>query len=148
MFRSVKLKNARLTVFCLIGVLLLTGTCALALRSGAPDTVVIHGEKVALTAKNEADVERFLKACGYETPELIFQHEIIIPKHWNNTYTDYNELQRSQGFDLTPYKGKDATELNYFVSDAQSITVLLSEEKIIAAHIASCDGSELEIVIP
>lgn len=30
---------------------------------------------------------------------------VNIPQEFSQTYTDYNMLQRSQGFDLTPYKG-------------------------------------------
>lgn len=146
MFRSVKIKNIRLTILSLIGVLLFIAICLVALRGGARDTIDVDGEKVSLYAEDEADVESFLTACGYGSPEFLFEHEITVPKNWNDVYTQYNELQLRQGFDLVPYKGKTAEEYVYFVSDCRNVTVLVSENKIIAAHICYCDGSEMRII--
>lgn len=146
MFRSVRLKNIRAAVFCVIGVLLLTAVCFFAMRRGAPDTFEINGESYSTRVENEADVERFLEACGCEDPEFLFENEITVPKHWNETYTRYNELQRRQGFDLVPYKGDPAKEYVYFVSDARNATVLVSGNRIVAAHVCSCDGSELRLI--
>ena len=70
-----------------------------------------------------------------------------MPKHWNETYTRYNELQRQQGFDLAPFKGKPAKEYVYFVADARNATVLVSGNRIIAAHVCSCDGSEMRMIL-
>ena len=146
MFQSVKLKNIRLTILSLIGVLLFVTICLVALRGRAADTMDINGETVTLHAEDEADVERFLTFCGYSTPEFLFQHEITVPKNWNDIYTEYNELQRQQGFDLVPYKGKAAVEYEYFVDDTLNASVLVSENRIIAAHVANCDGREMRMI--
>ena len=145
MFRSVKIKSIRLTILSLIGVLLFAAIILVALRGRPVDTMEINGEKVSLSAESEEDVEAFLTACGYDDSEFLFEHEITVPKNWNDTYTRYNELQRQQGFDLVPYKGKSATEYVYFVDDTLNATVLVSDNKIIAAHICDCDGSEMKI---
>ncbi|MBQ3331454.1 MAG: DUF4830 domain-containing protein [Ruminococcus sp.] len=116
------------------------------MRRGAPDTVEINGESYPTRVENEAGVERFLAACGYGSPEFLFANEITVPKHWNDVYTRYNEMQRQQGFDLTPYKGKPAKEYVYFVSDIRSATVLVSGGRIIAAHVCEFDGSEVRII--
>ncbi|MBQ3284685.1 MAG: DUF4830 domain-containing protein [Ruminococcus sp.] len=147
MFRSVNLKNTRAAVFCAIGALLLAAVCFFALRPSTPDTVTINGESVSLRVEDEEDAERFLTACGYEKPEFLFENEITVPKHWNETYTRYNELQRQQGFDLAPFKGKPAKEYVYFVADARNATVLVSGNRIIAAHVCSCDGSEMRMIL-
>lgn len=146
MFHAVRLKSLRLTILSLIGVLLFAGACLIAVRGGASDTIEIRGEKVSLSAKDEADVERFLSVCGYEDCEFLFANEITVPKHWNDVYTRYNELQREQGFDLIPYKGKTAEKWEFFVSDGKNATVLTRGGRIIAAHICSCDGSETQII--
>lgn len=146
MFRSVKLKKIRLVLLSLFGVLLVAVICLAALRGKSGDAAVVNDEKVLLSAESEADVEDFLTACGYESPEFLFEHEITVPKQWNETYEAYNELQRQQGFDLVPYKGKPATEYVYFVSDTHNAVVLASDNKIIAAHICECDGSEMKII--
>ena len=146
MFQSVRLKNIRLTILSLIGVLLFVTICLVALRGRAADTMEINGETVTLHAEDEADVERFLTSCGYSSPAFLFQHEITVPKNWNDIYTEYNELQRQQGFDLVPYKGKAATEYEYFVDDTLNASVLVSENRIIAAHVANCDGREMRMI--
>lgn len=146
MFRSVRLKNIRLTLLSLIGALLFVAVVLVALRGGSSDTIEIDGEMISLSAASEVDVEGFLTACGYEAPEFLFSHEITVPKNWNETYTRYNELQRQQGFDLVPYKGKLATEYVYFVDDTLNATVLVSDDRVIAAHICDCDGSEMRII--
>ena len=146
MFQSVRLKNIRLTILSLIGVLLFVTICLVALRGRAADTMEINGEEITLHAEDEADVERFLTSCGYDSLDFLFQHEIAVPKNWNDVYTRYNELQRQQGFDLTPYKGKAAEEYVYFVDDTLNAVVLVSENKIIAAHVANCDGTEMRMI--
>lgn len=146
MFQSVKLKNIRLTLLSLIGVLLFVTICLVALRGRSADVIEINGERISLHAEDEADVERFLSSCGYSSVEFLFQNEITVPKNWNDIYTQYNELQRQQGFDLVPYKGKPAVEYEYFVDDTLNATVLVSEQKIIAAHVANCDGREMRMI--
>lgn len=147
MFHAVRIKNIWVTVFSLTGVLLFVAVCLIALRAGAPETVEINGEPYPLCVEDDADVEAFLAACGYEAPELIWEHEITVPKNWNETYENYNELQRSQGFDLVPYKGKKAQERVYFADEGVSMTLLICDNTIIAAHIADCDGKEMRAVI-
>lgn len=146
MFQSVKLKNIRLTILSLIGILLFIVICLVALRGRSADSIEINGEKITLHAENEADVEAFLTSCGYSPIEFLFQSEVTVPKNWNDIYTQYNELQRRQGFDLVPYKGKPAVEYEYFVDDTLNATVLVSEQKIIAAHVATCDGREMRMI--
>ncbi|HBE15026.1 MAG TPA: hypothetical protein DCY72_02095 [Ruminococcaceae bacterium] len=146
MFQSVRLKNIRLTILSLIGVLLFVTICLVALRGRAADTMEHGGERISLNAEDEADVERFLTSCGYSSIEFLFQTEVTVPKNWNDIYTEYNELQRQQGFDLVPYKGETVEEYVYFVNDTLNATVLVSEQKIIAAHVADCDGREMRMI--
>lgn len=146
MFQSVRLKNIRLTILSLIGVLLFVTICLVALRGRAADTMEHDGERISLYAEDEADVERFLTSCGYSSIEFLFQTEVTVPKNWNDIYTEYNELQRQQGFDLVPYKGETVEEYVYFVNDTLNATVLVSEQKIIAAHVADCDGREMRMI--
>ncbi|MBQ3265939.1 MAG: DUF4830 domain-containing protein [Ruminococcus sp.] len=133
-------------IFCLVCAALFCAACFFALRSGGGDTVTVRGESYPLRVDDETDVVRFLEACGYEAPEPVFQHEITVPKNWNETYTKYNELQRQQGFDLVPYKGKAAEEFVYFISEARNVTVLTSGGKVIAAHLCDVDGGEMRAV--
>lgn len=146
MFRAVRLKSLRLTILSLVGVILFAMICLIAVRGSAADTIEVNGEKLSLSAEDETDVERFLTACGCEEIEFLFENEITIPKNWNDTYIMYNELQRQQGFDLTPYKGKTAEKREFFVSGGRNATVLTHDGKIVAAHLCNCDGTEMRII--
>ena len=148
MFGSVKLKNWWLTVFSLLCLLIFTAICLLSLRAGAPDTVEINGEDYSLRAEDDADIAAFINVCGYEVGEPLYEHEITVPKHWNDTYTRYNELQQQQGLDLVPYKGKPARERCYtVVGSDETITLLLGEDRIIAAHICDSSGDNMQPLI-
>lgn len=83
----------------------------------------------ALTkAKNEADSDikftmstnteriEFLNTQGWIVkPDPISKENVTIPSEWNDVYSEYAELQRSQGFDLEDHKGKEAQLISYMV---------------------------------
>ncbi len=146
MFRSVKLKNLPLTVFSLICLVIFVAVCLLMLRAGAPDTVTIGGDRVSLRYDGDADVEAFLSACGVRADEMLSEREVTVPALWNDIYTEYNELQLAQGFDLTPYKGKSATERTYLCGDSTAV-LLLGGGRIIAAHLSDADGGGMRALI-
>ena len=148
MFGSLQLKNRYITVISLICLVIFTALCFVMLRAGAPDTVEIGGESYTLRAGDEADIAAFVKLCGCELSEKLSERGITVPKHWNDLYTEYNELQRQQGFDLVPYKGKSASEAVYAIADSEEfLTLLISDGRIIAAHICGADGGDMKPLI-
>lgn len=135
MFGSFRLRRRAVTVLSLLCVAVIIGVCLLMLRAGAPDAVTIGGEDYSLHAEDAADIEAFLKVCGFVPEGCVSDRTLTVPKTWNEVYTAYNALQRAQGMDLVPYKGKQARELIY--ASAQSgdfATVLVCRDRIIAAH--------------
>ena len=60
------------------------------------------------TTKNIEVFSRTVKEMGYddvsETPYEVV--EFTIPMEFNEVYTRYNELLKTAGYDLSPYKGK------------------------------------------
>ena len=66
--------------------------------------------------KAETPTERieFFRQFGYEvktTPESV--KEVIIPDEFDETYTEYNELQKEQGLDLSAFKGARVKSWSY-----------------------------------
>lgn len=62
----------------------------------------------------EQDQVNFLSELGWETsPVAIDCRSVVIPEDWNDVYTQYNELQIQQGFDLSKYKGASAEIYTY-----------------------------------
>ena len=60
----------------------------------------------------------FLSGCGWEADPLSCQcAEVAVPEQFGEVYRQYNELQRSQGFDLTPYRGQKAVRFTFPLED-------------------------------
>ena len=111
----------------------------LANRSG-PDTEAAGRRKLDTP---ESKVE-FLASCGYTVkPDPARVQEVRIPEDWNEVYTQYNALQKSQGFDLSRYKGKTVMQYVYQVEnypgdngDPVWATMLLYKNKLIGAELS------------
>lgn len=83
-----------------------------------------------------------LKSFGVEVDENpITQTEVQIPNEFDETYLNYNELQKQQGLDLEKYKGKRAMLYIYRVKNDESGTnnvtasIVTYKDKLIAADI-------------
>lgn len=64
----------------------------------------------------------FLKSLGWEvTPEPTEVIEITIPQNFNEVYNNYNSLQKSQGFDLTRYRGVRAKRWTYNITNYPNV---------------------------
>lgn len=137
-FGSVKIKNSRVTIFSALCFLIFLIVCIVMLGAAAPDTIEIEGESYPLTVEDDEDIEEFIEAFGYEIEGCVSDTAVTVPKTWNNTYESYQKLQKSQGLDLTPYKGKEARMLVYALCDSDElVTLLVAENRVIAAHIGS-----------
>lgn len=135
MFGTVRVGGRKLTLISIGCFVLFAAVCAVMLRAAAPDTVMIAGEPYPLTVEDDSAIDAFLAACGCPAEGCITDEAITVPKHWNDVYAAYNDLQREQGLDLTPYKGKAARQLTYAVKDSSDAAVLLvADGRVIAAH--------------
>ena len=107
--------NKKTAVAIVVAVaLLLTALILLAGRSqSVPDGTVL-GIRLDSCEKRVA----YLASLGWEAdPARESCQKIVIPKSFSAVYTRYNELQKSQGFDLSDYCGMDAELYSYTVSN-------------------------------
>lgn len=86
----------------------------------------------------------FLRSCGWEVDAASEQaQDVHIPETFSVVYESYNELQRQQGFDLAPYRGKDCTLYTYTVTsypdDTQTVLadLYLFKNRVIAGDVHS-----------
>ena len=92
--------------FLLLALLLLLGG-SFGRRIMSAEIVSSAGERVA-----------FLEECGWTVDPLSEQEQQIqIPVTFSPVYESYNELQRQQGYDFTPYAGQDCTLYTYTVTN-------------------------------
>ena len=58
----------------------------------------------------------FFSQFGYEISEDPLEvKEVVIPTEFDETYEEYNEIQKSQGLDLAKYKGKRVKMWSYAI---------------------------------
>lgn len=102
--------------------------------------------------KAETPEERiaFFRQFGFEVNESPLEvKEVVIPEEFDEVYNEYNELQKSQGLDLTDYKGVRVKFWSYEITDypgyentdGQIRGNLLTYNGIVIA----CDVSNIEL---
>ena len=111
--------------------------------------VLNHPEKTAGTVAEiscgtvEERLE-YIAAQGYEADRAEDKKDIIIPKCFNKVYSDYNAVQKQQGFDLEPYKGRQAVVYTYKIKNYKNnnnvvANLIVCGGKLIGADL--CDPS-------
>lgn len=98
--------------------------------------------------KTNEDRRAFLSSLGYEVSrEPTESAGVTIPAEFDKIYAGYNEIQKSQGFDLSKYKNKEVERYTYTVTnyDGYDGTVyanlLIYRGKVIGGDICSADAS-------
>lgn len=86
----------------------------------------------------------FLQSFGWEVAEEPVQtQEVRVPAEGNEVFERYNELQRSQGYDLTQYAGKTLHRYVYSITNypggegAYYATVLVYKNEVVGGDVCS-----------
>ena len=104
---------------------------------------------------DEAARGEFLTQLGWEVEPHEFM-EVMIPREFDDIYSEYNELQKSQGMDLTKYRGKRAMHYTYKVKnhpsgeDSVVLNLLVYKNKLIGGDVCStkADGFMHGLAMP
>lgn len=70
-----------------------------------------------VSLETDAQREEYLTSLGWKFNTPCEEKEVQIPQEFNDTYTDYNEIQKTQGFDLEKYKGQTVTVYTYNITN-------------------------------
>ena len=96
--------------------------------------------------KTPEDAVTFLAQFGWEVEnEPLEEVKINIPTEFDKVMNAYNELQRSQGLDLTKYRGRDVTRYTFRVTNYPDYTgtvlanVITYKGKVIGGDLCSSD---------
>jgi len=98
--------------------------------------------------RTNADMASYLGKLGWVvTPEPTETKEVTIPATFDAVFSDYNTLQKQQGFDLSKYSGQQVTVCtfrvtNYPVQGDVLATLYLYKGRVIAGdiHSTAIDG--------
>lgn len=130
-------KNKIIVAFLVLAVVI---AAIVILSSGSKDEVIT----TSVTVKSNDERIDFLESFGWKvSADPIEEQSVIIPKTFSEVYNDYNELQTSQGFDLTEFAGLEATRytyevLNYPGADSKVVAdIIVYRNKVIAGDIQS-----------
>ena len=94
----------------------------------------------AEATENISVISRAVKEMGYddvsETPYEVV--EFTIPAEFNEVYSRYNELLKTAGYDLSPYKGKLCKRYTYLIpSQNARANIIVYNGEIIGGDISS-----------
>ena len=102
----------------------------------------IRYEKV----KSAEDVAQFLAQFGWETKgQPVEVQEVTIPSEFDRVFTNYNELQKQQGLDLSRYRRKKATRYTMEITNYGDYNgtvwanVVVYHGKVIGGDVCSAD---------
>lgn len=111
-----------------------------------------------MTAKEEAEEDKrftfegnaqrvgFLNSYGLIVEPDPVREEITVPAEFNAVFEKYNDMQISQGFDLRPYAGKEATRYTYKILNYPDypenvvVNMIFDDHRLIAADITYNDA--------
>ncbi|MBE6827389.1 MAG: DUF4830 domain-containing protein [Ruminococcaceae bacterium] len=137
--RQIKLA---LIVFCLLTMCLILA----ALTKQSIETIKIN--EYNLSAKTADERIAYLSQFGWSVnPEPVEVKEIIIPAEFDEVYSNYNNIQKEQGFDLEQYKAQRAKKWTYTVinypgyegKDCIRATLLIINGKVIGGDVCSVE---------
>ncbi len=107
-------------------------------------TVSVRYDKV----KSTDDAAKFLAQFGWVVDAgSVEKREVTIPAEFDKVFAGYNELQKSQGLDLSKYKKKTVTRYTFIVTNYDGYegtvyaNVLVYRNRVIGGDICSADVS-------
>lgn len=89
----------------------------------------------------------YLTSLGWQVDEKEEKKNIVIPSVFNDVYNDYNDIQKSQGFDLENYKGKKAVLYSYSIrnyngSDNVKADLIVYNGSLIGSDLCDSDAQD------
>jgi hypothetical protein len=134
--------------FAVIGVCLMLLITFTALGDGEAVYASVGGRTINYGGmKTREDRIEFIESFGLRVdPESETEERFTVPQDFDRVITGYNELQKSQGLDLTKYQRKKVTHYTYRVTNYENdgpvyVNLLIYRNKIVACDISSGDPS-------
>ena len=122
--------------------------CLLVVMIPAPSAAGVQSEStsgdVEYRAESRKERVAFLEGFGWQVDAgSECENKVTLPMEFDRVFAGYNEIQRAQGMDLAPYKGKEVMSYTYTVTNYEGYsgkvlaTVLVYQNVIIGGDICS-----------
>lgn len=114
-----KMLTLRMKPKTIFGIILIITGVVVIMITFLSNHVDVKGTNVmsAVTLETNDQREEYLKSLGWEFNTNFTEKEIKIPAEFNDTYNRYNDIQKSQGFDLSKYKGETVKVYTYNITN-------------------------------
>lgn len=129
-------KKAAAALFIIFALLCIAAVILSTLGSGDGD--------ISYSAADTQGCVEFLRQFGWEVDAAPLEEEaVVIPDPLDDVYSEYNEIQKSQGLDLSPYTGKEVRHIRFSVKNYPDGTenveanLLIYNSKVIAGDICT-----------
>lgn len=138
-------KTKVIAVICILAAII--AIAAVVLSGGTDDEA---GTVPTVKADTNEGRIAFLQTYGWEVdPQPAEVQEVTIPQQMDEVLAKYNELQRSQGYDLSRFAGKQVTRYVYAVTNYEGAsapvyaTLLVHKDQVIGGDVTSTGGRGL-----
>ncbi len=125
------------------------GSTATQTSSPAPSAQVSATPEAKISfekIRTNDDRVSFLRQFGWEvTPEALEEVTLKLPGEFDRIMTEYNEIQKSQGLDLSKYKGQEVVRYTYEVKNYPDYNgevhanIIVCKNRVIGGDICSAD---------
>lgn len=116
-------------------------TSPLTQASAAPEAKISF-DKI----RTNEDRVAFLGQFGWEvSPDAIEEVTLKLPGEFDRIMNEYNEIQKSQGLDLSKYKGQEVVRYSYAVNNYPGYdgevraNIIVSKNRVIGGDVCSAD---------
>ena len=134
-------------------VICLSLTALIALIAFVPTYTTGDAQQVGVDAtynfekiKTNDDRINFLKQFGWEVEaEPVKEQQVVIPGEFDKIFSAYNEIQRTQGLDLSAFKKKAVMRYTYVVKNYPNydgdvyVNILVYRNIVIGGDVCSAD---------
>jgi hypothetical protein len=134
-------------------VICLSLTALIALIAFVPTYTTGDSQQVGVDAsynfekiKTNNDRINFLKQFGWEVEaEPVKEQQVVIPGEFDKIFSAYNEIQRTQGLDLSAFKKKAVMRYTYVVKNYPNydgevyVNILVYRNIVIGGDVCSAD---------
>ena len=111
-------RHRKLTIGVAVAALACCAALVLTLGGGPAREASASAVPSPKGVKSNEDRVAYLQSYGWSvSSDPIAVEELIIPEQFDETYSQYLELQASQGFDLTDYCGKRVKRYTYEITN-------------------------------
>ena len=143
------LRASTLKFFAVICIALVTLITLIAFIPAYGESAPTSGEAAEIVydgIKTESDRKNFLRQFGWEVSgDPVKVASVTIPSQFDKIFTDYNEIQKRQGLDLTDYQKKKVTRYTYQITNYEGsdetvyANLLVYRNRVIGGDICSAN---------